>query len=111
MNMLGGAVKVFDEFCAHAVTIGFFWCTENGGWVISGGQPAGIIAGKELAAVLGDTKIAAEPRLGGGGAHADDHIWFDDEDFGLQPWPAGFDLAGGWFFVKPAFAAWLPAEV
>ena len=57
------------------------------------------------------SEFAAEHRLSGGGAQADDHLGLDDENLGMEPRPAGFDLSRRRFLVQAAFAARLPAEV
>ena len=89
---------------------------EDRGRVIGGGEPRVRVAVVEDAAVefttvLGESEVAAEERLRGGRAQANDYFRFYDEDLGLQPGTTGLDLAGGWFFVETPFAARLPAEM
>jgi len=79
--------------------------------VIRGCDPGGPVAVKEFAAMFGKSEIAAKHGLGGRGTHADDDFGFDDENFGVKPGLAGFDLAPGRLFVKAPLAARLPTEV
>jgi hypothetical protein len=66
---------------------------------------------EEPSALLCDAKVLAQQGLGRRRAQAHDRRWLNDEDLGLQPRSAGFDLAGTRLFMQPAFSAWLPAKV
>ena len=53
----------------------------------------------------------AEQRLRRGRAEADDHARLDQRDLGVEPRPAGGDLAGVRLLVDAPLAARLPLEV
>ena len=61
--------------------------------------------------MLRDTKIAAQQRLGGSGAQANDYFRMERCYFSVEPWPAGGDFRGVRFFVHPAFPVGFPFEV
>jgi hypothetical protein len=110
-QVLGRVMKVFNKLGPHAVAAGFLRCAENSRRVIRRGQPDLLVTLEEFTSMLRQPEIAAEHGLSGRGAHADDDLGFDDEDFGLQPGPARLDLPPGGFFVQAAFAARLPTKV
>jgi hypothetical protein len=57
------------------------------------------------------SKFRTQKRLRRDGSQANDHIWPDDSDFRLQPWPTRGNLASLRSGVKTAFAPWLPFEM
>ena len=66
---------------------------------------------EKFAAMLGDSEIAAEQGLGGGGTEADDYLGFEGCNFGLEPGAAGFNFRGAGLFVDAAFSSWFPFEM
>ena len=65
----------------------------------------------ELAAMPGDAECRAEQRLRRGGTEADDRQRLDQRDLGIEPRPAGRDLARFRFLVDAPLAARLPSEM
>jgi len=62
-------------------------------------------------AVLADPELPSEQGLGGGSAEADEHLWLQQRELGVEPRAAGRDLRGVRLLVDPPFAAGLPLEV
>lgn len=104
-------LKVINELGPHSIAVGLVGCAENGRRVVRGGDPRDIIAGEEFTAVPGEPEIVSEHGLGRRGAHADENFGLDHENFGMKPWPAGFDLATSRLLVQSTLAARLPTKV
>src|SRR5947207_6814108 len=66
---------------------------------------------QNLAALAGDAKRWAEDSLGRGRAKTNQQSRPNDSKLGLEPRPAGRDLAWVRLLVDPAFAARLPFEL
>ena len=65
----------------------------------------------EVAALARDAEVAAEQRLGRGRAETDEHARLQHRDLGIQPRPAGGDLAPVRLLMDSALALGLPLEV
>ena len=66
---------------------------------------------QELAAMLGDAKVATQQGLRRGGAHANDYFRMKRGDFGFEPRPASCYFPGAGFFVDAAFSSGLPFKM
>jgi hypothetical protein len=64
-----------------------------------------------LAALPGDFEFGPKQSLGGSGSEANDHLGFDQTDFGFEPGTAGSDFASIRLFVNATFAARFPFEM
>lgn len=66
---------------------------------------------QELAATLGDAKVAAQQGLRRGGAEANDNFRTECGDFGIEPRVAGSYFRSIGFFVDATFSTRFPLEV
>src|SRR5262245_8541320 len=78
-DSLCGMVQIVDELSALLLPIFMIGHPQNGGGVISGGDPSGVLTFEELPAMLSDAEVAAQHCLRGSCAEAHDHVRFHDE--------------------------------
>ena len=62
-------------------------------------------------AALCHAELLPEQSLSGGRPKTHQRFWFDQPNFGIEPWLAGGDFGGVRFGVNPPLAARLPFEV
>src|SRR4051812_4512753 len=65
----------------------------------------------QLAPLPRDAKVAAKERLGRSRAETDEHTRLQHRNLGVEPWPAGGDLAPVRLLVDSSLALRLPLEV
>lgn len=98
----GGALAGPIRFAQHA---------ENACGMIGRDRLPTKLGCDDFPAALLDAKVAADQRLGGRRAKADDHLRLDQQQFGKQPGTAGNRFVNTWFLVKPRLSAWLVLEM
>lgn len=106
-NFLQVGDEVF-HFCMPGLLIG---SAQNGRWMGGGHHDGREWGFQELAAMLGDAKIATQQGLCRGGAEANNYFRMERGDFGVEPRPAGSNFRGIGFFVDAAFSAGLPFKM
>lgn len=107
----GGLLQVVEKARAGQGTGILVGCAEDGRWMNRGDDRRKIRDSNHLAVVLCDAEGAAEKRLGGGSAQADDEFSVNGADFCVEPGAAGSHFGEAGLLVDAAFAARLPLEM
>jgi hypothetical protein len=64
-----------------------------------------------LAALFADFEFRSEQCLGGGSAETNDDFRLNQTNLGFEPWTAGGNFSGVWFFMNATFTTWFPFKM
>jgi hypothetical protein len=107
----GGCAEIADEACAGFFAGWLVGCAEDGRGMDSSEDGRQVRWVEDFAVILGDAECAAEQRLGGRGAEADDERWMDGFNFGIEPGAAGGHFASAGLLMNAPLATRLPFEM